>query len=193
MGFTDVPSSLLGTSDAQAPADSTPRLQFAHSVGPSGQQLTVGLGPQGAELMFVGVANSAHDHFDGHRVVGPAFDLLTAMIEKGMKRSPHDVFVSWMIHCNSHDQGLGGDDYLTCLSRQIEWVSPKVVVLMGARALQVFRPDLQDVGRYRGQWIELVGRSALPTFHPEFLLRQPQAKREAWQDLKRVMERLGWS
>ena len=193
MGFTDVPSSLLDTHDSHAQGDSSPILQFAHPVGPSGQHLTVGLGPQGAELMFLGVADAANDHFDGRRVVGPAFDLLTAMIEKGMKRSPQDIFISWIIHSNSHGQGLGGDDYLPCLSAQIEWVSPKVVVLLGARALQVFRPDLQDVGRYRGQWIELAGCSALPTFHPEFLLRQPQAKREAWQDLKRVMERLGWS
>ena len=193
MGFTDVVSSRLASVERQVDSDREPMLQFAHPVEPSGQRFTVGFGPQNAELMFISIGESKHDHFDGRRMVGEAFDLLTAMIEKGMKRSRHDIFVSWTIPSASHGQRPVQDDCLSCLTAQIEWVSPKVVVLLGARALQLFRPDLQDVGRYRGQWIELAGRMALPTFHPEFLLRRPTAKREAWQDLQRVMERLGWS
>ena len=193
MGFTDVNSGRLAPAESQVELDAEPVVQFAHPVEPSGQRFTVGFGPQAAELMFISVGESKSDHFDGRRIVSEAFDLLTAMIEKGIKRSRHDIFVSWTIHTNAHDQGVIEDDCLACLNAQIEWVSPKVVVLLGARALQLFRPDLQDVGRYRGQWLELAGRMALPTFHPEFLLRQPQAKRTAWQDLQRVMERLGWS
>ena len=193
MGFIDVAMRPAVPAETVAECDAEPVVQFAHPIEPSGQRFTVGLGSHAAELMFVSVGESGSGHFDGRRMVGAAFDLLTAMIEKGMKRSRRDVFVSWTIPTGSDGQGVVEDDCLACLSAQIEWVEPKVVVLLGARALQLFRPDLQDVGGYRGQWIELAGRMALPTFHPEFLLRQPQAKRDAWQDLQRVMERLGWS
>ena len=193
MGFTDVPSSPVQGSQALEEVVAEPVLQFAHAIEPAGQRYTVGMGAQPAELMFISVGEATGECFDGQRIVGDAFDLLMAMIEKGLQRPRHEVFVSWVLHSNSHDQGMIEDDCLACLSAQIEWVSPKVVVLLGARALQLFRPDLDDLGRYRGQWVELAGRMALPTFHPEFLLRQPKAKREAWHDLQRVMERLGWS
>ncbi len=193
MGFTDVALNPSVPIEVAVECDAEPVVQFAHPIEPVGQRFTVGLGPRDAELMFIGLGESKGDYFDGRGMVGDAFDLLSAMIEKGMKRSRRDIFVSWTIPTNLHEQGGVEDDCLRCLRAQIDWVSPKVIVLLGARALQLFRPDLQDVGRYRGQWIELAGRMALPTFHPEFLLRQPQAKRTAWQDLQQVMERLGWS
>ena len=193
MGFTDVPSSLLQAPEVPKQSGAKSVLQFAHAIEPAGQRFTVGMGSQPAELMFISVGESKGEYFDGQQIVGDAFDLLMAMIEKGLQRPRHEVFVSWVLHSDSQDQGMIEDDCLACLRAQIEWVSPKVVVLLGARALQLLRPDLNDVGRYRGQWVELAGCTALPTFHPEFLLRQPKAKREAWHDLQRVMERLGWS
>ena len=116
------------------------------------------------------------------------------MIEKGMKRSRASIFVAHVLPVDAENSAQSTAPCIPFWEAQIEAINPKALMLLGASVLKAFRTDLPCVdSSARGQWTEAFGRPTLPTFHPSFLLRQPQAKREAWNDLKMVMERLGWS
>jgi uracil-DNA glycosylase len=199
MGFTDLPT-VVSASSTSVGSEAQPG--FAESIGGcsgcvlcQGQQrFAYGQGPESVDLMMIGAAPSSEEIHTSHLFEGPSAELLTAMIEKGMKRSRSSVFVAHILPVGSREGASSGASCLPFLSAQIEAINPKVLVLLGATVLKVFRADLQGINSsLRGQWTEVLGRPTLPTFHPSFLLRQPQAKREAWNDLKRVMERLGWS
>jgi DNA polymerase len=78
------------------------------------------------------------------------------------------------------------------LSRQLELLAPKVIVALGATALQALLGTAEGILRARGRWKLYRGRIALmPTFHPAYLLRNPNAKRDVWQDLQTVVQHLG--
>ena len=76
------------------------------------------------------------------------------------------------------------------LKRQISIVNPKVIVLLGAVPL-LYLFNLKGIMKLRGRWLDYNGIPVMPTYHPAFLLRQAQAKRDAWEDLKQVMRRFG--
>jgi DNA polymerase len=195
MGFSDLPMPSMDAQDASAPQG---RSEFTQLIGDwfgHGQVgLAHGQGPDRADLMIIGAAPKQSELRSVHLFEGPCAELLTAMIEKGMKRSRASVFVAQVLAVESENSEQSASPCMPFWKAQIEAINPKVLMLLGASVLKSFRADLPGVdSSARGQWIEAFGRPALPTFHPSFLLRQPQAKREAWNDLKMVMERLGWS
>ena len=195
MGFTDLPMSAVDPRDAGAPQERSEFTQLLSDWLTQGRYgLAHGQGPDRADLMIIGAAPGQADLHRVDLFEGPCAELLTAMIERGMKRSRASIFIT---HILAVEPSGGAGSALPCmpfLKAQIEAVNPKVLVCLGATVLSAFRTDLPGVdSSARGQWTEVLGRPALPTFHPSFLLRQPQAKREAWNDLKKVMERLGWS
>jgi DNA polymerase len=77
------------------------------------------------------------------------------------------------------------------LRRQIEAVGPKVIVALGKFAAHTLLRSTTPITRLRGQWSEYAGVRLMPTFHPAYLLRSPQEKVKAWEDLKQVMAALG--
>ena len=86
------------------------------------------------------------------------------------------------------------DEAMKCLpflKEQIRLVRPEVIVLLGATAVHYLLGRQEGIMRIRGRWLEYQGIPVMPTYHPAFLLRQEQAKRDAWEDLKQVMRRLG--
>jgi uracil-DNA glycosylase family 4 len=156
--------------------------------------LVYGEGNPAADLMFIGAAPSAEEDQIGRPFFGASGELLTRMIEQGMQRPRRSVFIANIVKCRPPgDRQPKPDEIASCLPfllAQIAAVSPKVIVLLGDLALKGFRPDLPGIIHSRGQWIELGGIPTMPTFHPTFLLREAEAKRAAWMDLKKVMERL---
>jgi len=195
MGFSDLPMPFMDAPDASAPQR---RSEFTQLIGDwLGQGrfgLAHGQGPDRADLLIIGAAPKQVELHQAHLFEGPSAELLTAMIEKGMKRSRAAVFVAHVLPVEAENSAQPTPPCIPFWEAQIEAINPKVLMLLGASVLKAFRADLPGVdSSARGQWIEAFGRPALPTFHPSFLLRQPQAKREAWNDLKMVMERLGWS
>ena len=195
MGFSDLPVPSMDPRDASAPQE---RSEFTQLLGDWFGQgrygLAHGQGPNCADLMIIGAAPSQGDPRGVDLFQGPCAELLTAMIQKGMKRSRASVFVAHVLAAAPESGGEPASPCVPFWAAQVQAVNPKVLMLLGASVLKAFRTDLPGVdSSSRGQWTEVFGRPALPTFHPSFLLRQPQAKREAWNDLKMVMERLGWS
>jgi DNA polymerase len=156
--------------------------------------LVFGVGDPGAELMFVGEGPGADEDLQGEPFVGKAGQLLTRMIEAmGWRRE--QVYIANVVKCRPPDnRNPEPDEIEACepfLKRQIEAVGPKVIVALGKFAAHTLLRSAIPISKLRGQWSEYAGVRLMPTFHPAYLLRSPQEKVKAWEDLKAVMAVLG--
>ena len=104
-----------------------------------------------------------------------------------------EVYIGNIVKCRPPGNRMPGEEEAAAcigyLQRQIELIKPEVIVLLGGTALH-FLLGIDGISRCRGRWHEYNNISVMPTFHPAFLLRKPEAKRDAWNDLKAVMKKL---
>lgn len=157
------------------------------------QNVVFGEGDPHARLMFIGEGPGAEEDASGRPFVGAAGQLLDKMIA-AMHLSREEVYIANVVKCRPPGNRVPGEDEaaacLGYLERQIELIKPEVIVLLGGTALH-FLLKIDGISRLRGRWQEYKNIAVMPTFHPAFLLRKPEAKREAWHDLKLVMAKLG--
>ena len=158
------------------------------------KQVVFGTGNPNADLMFIGEAPGADEDAQGKPFVGRAGQLLTDII-KAMKLSRDDVYIANVIKCRPPDNRPPEPDELDAcrpfIERQIEMIQPKVIVTLGRFALQSLTGRATSITRDRGNWQEYKGIKLMPTFHPSYLLRTPSAKKDVWNDMKKVMAELG--
>ena len=77
------------------------------------------------------------------------------------------------------------------LLRQLDTIAPKVIVCLGSVAAQALLETNRGISHFRGQWLEFRGRKLMATYHPAYLLRNPSAKKEVWEDMKLLMRKMG--
>jgi uracil-DNA glycosylase family 4 len=146
-----------------------------------------------ADLMFIGEGPGADEDREGIPFVGAAGQLLTKIIG-AMKIRREDVYIANIVKCRPpRNRNPEPDEAASCLpylERQIELVAPKVIVTLGAVPLR-FLLGQKGIRRLRGNWLEYKGIPVMPTFHPSYLLRVPDAKRDVWNDMQKIMARLG--
>ncbi len=157
-------------------------------------KIVFGSGSARADLVFVGEGPGRDEDIQGLPFVGRAGKLLTQMIEAmGLKRE--DVYICNVVKCRPPENRAPEPDEMdTCspfLYRQLAVIQPKAVVCLGAIAFQALYGAKQSISRLRGQWLEFRGIPMMATYHPAYLLRNPNAKGEVWEDLKKVMVHLG--
>lgn len=145
-------------------------------------------------LMFIGEGPGEEEDNQGSPFVGPAGQLLDRMIG-AMKLDRDAVYICNIVKCRPpRNRKPELDEMQRCmpyLDEQIALLEPKVIVALGATAVQGLLGTSEGITRLRGQWKLYRGRTpVMPTFHPAFLLRQPGSKREVWQDLQEVMRTL---
>jgi DNA polymerase len=158
-----------------------------HTLGR--QQIVFGIGNPNADLMFVGEAPGGDEDIQGIPFVGRAGQLLTKIIEAiDLKRD--DVYIANVIKCRPpQNRNPEPDEIAECepfLFRQIETIRPRVIVTLGKFAAQTLLRTEDPISRLRGRVFDYRGAKLVPTFHPAFLLRNPSAKREVWEDMKLV-------
>ena len=158
-----------------------------HTLGR--KQIVFGVGNPSADLMFVGEAPGADEDVQGVPFVGRAGQLLTKIIEAiGLTRD--DVYIANVIKCRPpQNRNPEPDEVATCepfLFRQIDVIKPKVIVALGKFAAQTVLRSDDPISRLRGRVFNYRGAKLIPTFHPAYLLRNPSAKREVWEDMKLV-------
>lgn len=156
--------------------------------------IVFGDGNPKAKLVFVGEGPGADEDAQGLPFVGRAGKLLTQMIEAmGLQRK--DVYICNVVKCRPPENRQPEEDEVnTCspfLFRQIDVIAPKVIVCLGAVAAKTLLETNRGISQFRGQWLEFRGRKLLATYHPAYLLRNPNAKSEVWKDLQKVMVVLG--
>jgi uracil-DNA glycosylase len=162
-----------------------------HGLGRS--QVVFGVGNPEADLMFVGEAPGHDEDVQGIPFVGRAGQLLTKIIEAiGLKRD--DVYIANVIKCRPpENRNPEPDEVATCqpfLFRQIESIAPKVIVALGSFAAKTLLSTEAPISRLRGRVYDLKGARLVCTFHPAYLLRSPDRKRDTWEDMKKVRELL---
>jgi len=163
-----------------------------HALGR--KQIVFGVGNPNADLMFVGEAPGADEDIQGIPFVGRAGQLLTDIIEKGLRMPRADVYIANVIKCRPpQNRNPELDEVETCepfLFQQIDIINPKVIVALGKFGAQTLLKTLDPISRLRGRVYTYRGAKLVPTFHPAYLLRNPASKREVWEDMKLVRELL---
>lgn len=172
-----------------------------HLVG-SRTQVVFGVGNPRAELMFVGEAPGADEDIQGEPFVGKAGQLLTKIIQT-MGFSRESVYIGNVLKCRP-DMPAGStgnrkprpEEMHACfpwLEKQIELIGPKVLVALGATAVEGLLGDTRPMNQIRGSWLDYKGIPVMPTYHPAYLLRNQSIteKRKVWEDMLLVLERLG--
>jgi DNA polymerase len=182
--FTSAEAALAALRNDIGPACSRCKL---HALGRS--QVVFGVGNPNADLMFVGEAPGADEDLQGEPFVGRAGQLLTKIIEAiGLTRG--DVYIANVIKCRPPgNRNPEPDEVEQCepfLFRQIDTVKPKVIVALGKFAAQCLLRTNDPITRIRGREFKYRDAVLMPTYHPAYLLRTPSAKREVWEDMKRV-------
>jgi DNA polymerase len=157
--------------------------------------IVFGVGNPRAALMFVGEGPGEDEDRKGEPFVGRAGQLLTDIITGGMGLKRSDVYIANVVKCRPPgNRNPEPDEIATCqpfLARQIDAVSPRVVVALGKFAAQTLLATTTPISKLRGRWFDFQGRKLMPTFHPSYLLRNPADKGLVWEDIKQVMSVLG--
>lgn len=157
--------------------------------------IVFGEGNPEAKLMFVGEGPGEQEDLQARPFVGRAGQLLDKIIEAmGLKRG--DVYIANVVKCRPPGNRVPQPDEVaaceTFLFRQIDSIRPKLVVALGATALKcLFHSEDIKITKLRGTFMDYRGTKLMPTYHPAFLLRNPPAKKDVWDDMKKVMEELG--
>lgn len=158
-------------------------------------QAVFGVGDRQARLMIVGEAPGAEEDRQGEPFVGRAGRLLNAMLRAvGLDRER--VFIANILKCrpprNRDPQPAEVAQCMPYLRRQIELISPALILCVGRIAAQNLLATDTPIGRLRGSLHRLeTGVPVIVTYHPAYLLRSPGEKRKAWEDLKLVIGTLG--
>lgn len=157
-------------------------------------QTVFGVGDPNARLCFMGEAPGADEDRLGEPFVGRAGQLLTKMIEACTLRRG-EVYILNVLKCRPPgNRNPTSDEASACrpfLLRQLELIDPEYVCCLGAVAAQNFLETDTPIGRLRGRVHHHAGRKVICTYHPAYLLRNPSAKKQAWDDLKLLMREMG--
>jgi len=156
--------------------------------------IVFGEGNPNARILFAGEGPGFHEDKQGRPFVGKAGELLDRMITAmGFERQ--DVYICNVVKCRPPDnRDPEPDEVSACrpfLQAQVRAVQPDVIVALGRFAAQALLETNTPIGRLRGQFHDYLGIPLMPTFHPAYLLRSPEKKRPAWDDLQLVMGKLG--
>jgi len=149
-------------------------------------------GSPNADLVFVGEAPGENEDKQGIPFVGRAGELLTGIIEKGMKLRREDVYICNVVKCRPPgnrdplpEEKAACEPYLV---RQLELIQPKVICALGGHASKTLLKTEESTGRLRGRWHFYHGIPLRVTYHPAYLLRSPGEKRKTWEDVQEVMK-----
>jgi DNA polymerase len=161
------------------------------------RSIVFGVGDPGAPLMFVGEAPGEQEDQRGEPFVGRAGELLDKMIEAmGWNRSA--VYITNTLQCRPpNNRNPQPDELAACapfLSAKLQAVAPRIIVALGRPAANQLLDTDAPISTLRGRFHDRHGARVMPTFHPAYLLREPERKRDAWADLKLViaeLQRLG--
>ena len=142
-------------------------------------------------VLFVGEAPGQNEDEQGVPFVGPEGSLLTDIIEKGMGLKRSEVAITNVLKCHppGNRDPLAGEKAACTpwLERQIELLDPKVVIALGQPAAGYLLDSDAPLAQMRGRVLDWKGRKLVATYHPAFLLRSPESKRDCWQDIQMAM------
>ena len=162
----------------------------------SATNLVFGDGNIDAKIMIIGEGPGAQEDSEGIPFVGRAGKLLDKMLE-AIQLDRDKVYISNVVNYRPPANRRPTEDeikkYLPYLKTHIEIINPKILILLGSTALTALVGNIEVISKARGKWIQKeIGKIKpwiIASFHPAFLMRQPEQKKLAWIDLKMVREK----
>jgi DNA polymerase len=155
------------------------------------KNIVFGAGSPSAKLVFVGEGPGFEEDQQGEPFVGPAGQLLTKIIEAIHLRR-EQVYICNIVKCRPpRNRNPQSDEIKTCfqfLDRQIAAIRPDFICALGSVAAQTLLNTDVPISRLKGRFHDYKGLKLLPTYHPAYLLRNPEKKRDVWEDMKMLMK-----
>ena len=155
--------------------------------------IVFGEGNEKATLMFIGEGPGFDEDVQGRPFVGRAGQLLTKIIQS-INLPREEVYIANIIKCRPpQNRNPEPDEIQSCspfLMKQILAIRPKIICALGTFSAQTLLKTDTKITALRGKVFDLEGIKVIPTYHPAFLLRNPDKKREVWEDMKKIAELL---
>jgi uracil-DNA glycosylase family 4 len=156
--------------------------------------IVFGTGNPHARLVFIGEGPGRDEDLQGEPFVGAAGELLTRIIH-AIKLTRAEVYIGNIVKCRPpQNRNPLPDEIDTCLpflKRQLDAIQPEFIVALGKVAAQTLLGTDQAISRLRGRFHDYNGIRLLPTYHPAYLLRSPEKKRDVWEDMQLLMREYG--
>jgi len=157
------------------------------------KNIVFGEGNVNARLMFVGEAPGFEEDIEGRPFVGEAGRLLTDIIKAmGFKRD--EVYICNILKCRPpNNRNPLPEEISMCIDylyKQIDYIQPQIICGLGKFASQTLLATNNPITSMRGKWYDFKGIRFMPTYHPAYILRNPNEKKVVWQDMKKIMEEL---
>ena len=160
------------------------------SLSKGRNHVVFGEGNEQAEVMFVGDAPLEIEDNEGRVFLGRGGEMLTAMIEKVLGVPRSQVYITNLLKCHPlASKEVHESEFHTCkayLFKEIELVKPKVIVTLGEKAYHYLTNDTTALKEIRGTVMQKEKHIIVPTYHPNFLLKNPSLKKEVFLDLQKV-------
>jgi len=183
-GVRNVPLSLAGVREELGDCTRCP-------LHRTRRNLVFGEGSPGAKLVFVGEAPGEEEDKQGRPFVGRAGQLLTKIIS-AMGLAREDVYICNILKCRPPgNRNPKEDEIATCepfLVKQLEAINPEIICALGTFAAKTLLRTEAPISSIRGKFHEYHGRKLMPTYHPAYLLRNPEAKKPVWEDVQKIMK-----
>lgn len=158
------------------------------------KNIVFGAGNPDTRLVFVGEGPGYEEDRQGQPFVGAAGQLLTKIIQ-AMTLTREQVYICNIIKCRPPgNRDPESDEIQACspfLVRQLKAISPDFIVALGSFAARTLLETTAPISKLRGRFYDFMGLKVMPTYHPAFLLRNPDKKRETWEDIQKVMKEMG--
>ena len=155
------------------------------------QNIVFGSGSPTAKIVFVGEGPGFEEDQQAEPFVGPAGQLLTKIIG-AINLTRKQVYISNIVKCRPpKNRNPRPDEIQTCfpfLDRQLDAIQPVLICALGSVAAQTLLNSAQPISKLRGRFYDYRGIKLLPTYHPAYLLRNTEKKREVWEDMKMLMK-----
>ncbi|GHT25336.1 uracil-DNA glycosylase [Planctomycetales bacterium] len=191
----EVPPLLPRSAQLQQLALSVARCTKCQELSETRTQTVFGIGNPDAELVFIGEAPGADEDKQGVPFVGRAGQLLTDVIEKGMKISRSEVYICNILRCRPPgNRNPLPEEAFHCrpfLDKTLEIIKPRFICCLGAVAAKNLFQTEETIGKMRGKLLDYKGIKVVCTYHPAYLLRNPSAKKDTWEDVKMLMREMG--
>jgi len=153
--------------------------------------IVFGEGNESAKLMFIGEGPGYDEDVQGRPFVGRAGQLLTKIIQS-INLPREEVYITNIVKCRPpQNRNPEPDEIQSChpfLMKQIRVIQPKIICALGTFSAQTLLKTDTKITALRGRFYDLEGIKVIPTYHPAFLLRNPERKREVWEDMKKIAE-----
>ena len=153
------------------------------------KHIVFGTGNPAAQLVFVGEGPGGEEDVQGKPFVGRAGQLLTKIINS-IDLTREEVYIANIIKCRPpNNRNPEPDEIKACepfLIKQLDAIKPKIICALGTFAAQTLLETDERISRLRGKFIPYRNSRLIATFHPAFLLRNPQRKRDVWEDMKMI-------